>query len=114
MKFSIPWAPPSNNVALRSHWIKRARLNRTAAAYIVQAIGKPRQVASGRVSVTIQMHRKRSMDHDNLWGASKCIFDSIVKLGWAVDDSPKWMEQQVLPVDVTRSEPWTDISIESS
>jgi hypothetical protein len=48
------------------------------------------------------MYRKRPMDRDGAQGACKPIFDALVRLGWARDDSEKHMEQVVLPVVVNR------------
>jgi hypothetical protein len=75
------------------------------------AIGRPQQPERGRVRVTIQMFRRNPMDQDGAVGACKPIFDAITKLGWARDDSVRWMTQEVLPVRIDRKRPRTEVEI---
>jgi hypothetical protein len=99
------------NRALRTHWSQRRKSLEAAGAYIVAAIGKPEQPERGRVRVKIQMYRRNRMDQDGAVGACKPIFDTLVRLGWARDDSVRWMTQEVLPVVIDRRRPRTEIEI---
>lgn len=78
-------------------------MRETVGLYLLAILGRGRVV--GRVRVTIQMYRRNPMDSDNAKGACKVMFDALVRLGWAKDDSEKWMEQVVLPVIVDRKKP---------
>jgi hypothetical protein len=107
----IPWVPPSLNRALRTHWSGRHRTSKVAAGYLLAGLGKRHGAPPGRVRVTIQMYRKRPMDRDGATGSCKPIFDALVRFGWALDDSEKWMDQVVLPVVVENKPPKTEIEI---
>lgn len=111
IKFSIPWVPPSNNPYTRMHWSKQRKLVETAQWWIVSVVGRPNMPESRKVRVVITMHRRRALDKDNRYGACKPIFDSLVRLGYSVDDSDEWMNMEVMPVVVGRESPWTEIEI---
>ena len=65
-------------------------------------MGKNHGEVPAKVRVTVEMHRKRPVDRDGAQGACKPIFDALVRLGWARDDSEAHMEQNVLTVVVDR------------
>ena len=113
VEFEIPWVPPTLNQLLRLHWSKRRKMAWTAGAYLIAAGLSRRQPGTrSRVRVTIQMYRKNPTDRDGAQGSCKVFFDIIRRAGWAVDDSEKWMEQDVLPVIVDRRRPRTKVIIE--
>ena len=113
MTVTIPWVPPTLNKMLRSHWSKRKKDLQTVSIYLAGAgISRPRERESRKIRVAVQIYRKNPTDRDGNQGSCKVIFDSIVRLGLARDDSEKWMEQVVLPVIVDRKNPRTEISIE--
>ncbi|MFH1740200.1 MAG: hypothetical protein ABIH23_14420 [bacterium] len=101
-KFVILWVPPGLNVQLRMHWAVRRRLTETAAMYIASQIGQNARSETSRVWVSVQMYRYNGMDKDGAMGGCKPIFDALVRLGWAKDDRPEFMEQIVLPVKIER------------
>ena len=117
MTFSIPWVPPTLNQYSRAHWTRQREWVRIAAVYIHVGL-----VQSGhrfpccerrenKVRVTIQQHRRRPVDRDNL--TPKVLNDALVKLGIVVDDNEDHIEQVVLPVIVDRrAEPRTEITLE--
>jgi hypothetical protein len=112
LRFEIPWVPPSNNVIHRMHWSAQRQLVQTAAGYILGAVGLPASQETHRVRVRIIMYRRRALDRDNAFGAAKPIFDALVRLGYAVDDHPKCMEQRVLTAGVRRPrKPYTVIEV---
>jgi hypothetical protein len=112
MLFRVDWVPPSNNRSLRMHWTSRRQVSDVVGRLIVAAAGKPRDRESGRVRITITMYRHRLMDRDNAYGAAKPLFDALVRLGYAVDDSPRWMQQQVRTFVIDhRAIPRTEIEI---
>ena len=108
----IRWCPPSLNEQLRTHWSKRRKLTELAGLYIANKIGVNTEPPEGQVTVTIQMYRWNPVDADGAHGGCKPLFDAIVRLGWAKDDSEKYMRQIVLPTVVDRKNPRTVISIE--
>jgi hypothetical protein len=118
---TIPWVPPSGSRLVRMHWTAQRELVEVAGVYLVHGFGQ-NWTANWHpnpppdfITVTIQMYRKRALDTENAWFACKPIFDALVRLGWAKDDSPKHMNQVVLPVIVdTRAKPKTEITIEWS
>jgi hypothetical protein len=111
VRFAIPWTPPSLNVALRQHWSERRKSLQTVAGFIMQAVGRPQEPERGRVRVKIEMFRRNMLDADNAMAGCKPVFDALVRLGWARDDSLRWMEQVVLPVVIDRKRPRTEIEI---
>jgi len=108
----IPWCPPSLNRQLRMHWSKRRKLTELAGLYIANKIGVNTEPPDGKVVVTIKMYRWNPVDADGAHGGCKPLFDAIVRLGWARDDSAKWMHQVMEPVVIDRKNPRTVISIE--
>jgi hypothetical protein len=112
VSFTLPWVPPALNRALRSHWAPRRQTLHTATALLLAAGAGGREPERSPVRVTIQMYRRNGMDQDGAAGACKPIFDALVRLGWARDDRPRWMEQDVRPVILDRQgEPRTEIEI---
>lgn len=114
MQFRIDWTPPTLGKQLRTHPMKLPGLVKVAAVYIVAAIGKPAAREQRKVRVRLTLHRKprrKIKDDDNLHGMCKPLFDAIVRLGWAWDDSRKFMEQVVDPVVPDRDE-FTEIELE--
>ena len=116
MTFSIPWVPPTLNQYSRAHWTRQREWVRIAAVYMIAALGnnrdKFRKSETRRVRVTIQQHRRRPVDHDNL--TPKVLIDALVRLRVVEDDDAAHMEQVVKPAIVDRkAEPFTDITLES-
>ena len=112
ISFIIEWVPPALNKSLRTHWAERHRQRKVAAGYILAAIGHAGVYPVVPVRVTIQMYRRNVLDQDGAYGACKPIFDALVYLGYARDDSPRWMQQKVLPVLIDRRRPRTEIRLE--
>jgi len=116
----IPWVPPSGSRLVRMHWSAQRKLVEVAGVYLARGLGTSLDRGLWRVrelqpTITIQMHRKRDLDKDNRYAACKPIFDALVRLGWAKDDSPKYMNQVVMPVIVdAKTKPYTEITIEWS
>lgn len=109
--------PPPLNVTVRTRDFRRReslhQATHTAAALLLVEIGRKQPPETDRVRVTVQMYRWNALDDDGAHGASKPIFDALVRLGWAVDDRPRWMDQRVLPVIIDRVRPArTEIEIE--
>ncbi len=85
--------PPTANEYMRMHY--RVRMAQKSKWYtLIYAAffhDTPRK-ATGRRRVRVVVTSKRERDYANLWLAiDKCLLDSLVKLGWLVDDSPKFL-----------------------
>jgi hypothetical protein len=97
---------------LRMHRMNLPKLVKTVAIHIVAAVGKPSVREHRKVRVRITMHRRRQVkDDDNLHGMAKPYFDALVRLGYAHDDSTRWMQQVVDPV-VLGPEEFAEIEME--
>jgi len=96
-KVVIPVVYPSANVLLRQHWAKR-RSQIGKWAMVLQALMAHVPPASGRRRfVRITRYGKRELDPANAWtGADKLIVDNLVRLGYLVDDSRRWLTLSVL------------------
>jgi hypothetical protein len=114
LAFSLAWLPPTPNRMIRGHWTLEYRAVKTAALYILAAIGKPHCRPVGRPKVTIRMFRRVPMrDPDNARFASeKVILDALVRLGWLENDDGAHVEAHALPPLVDRRRPRTEIRLE--
>jgi Holliday junction resolvase RusA-like endonuclease len=61
-------------------------------------------------TVRITSYRGRMLDKDNLYGGVKVCLDALRKLNLIHDDSPKWIELEVIQVS-ERLNPRTEIEI---
>lgn len=93
----IPDCPPSANEFERLHWRARSRLIKAwyTEVYAAFRFGFPSKATKKRrVHVIVRSLRER--DFSNQWlGVDKLIHDNLTKLGWIVDDSPKWIEPSI-------------------
>jgi len=112
----IDWVPPTLNQHLRRHWSEYRHARRLAFGYLKAFLRRAPEAwrTAGRVRVHVQMYRRRMMDQDGAVGACKPLFDALVELGWARDDSPAAMEQVVPEVIVDRHRPRTDITLQEA
>ncbi len=96
-KAEIPKAPPSENVFLRTHFRERKRLKEIWYLELYTAFQESGITqATGKRSLRILVRSKKERDRANLWGpADKLICDNLKRLGWIVDDSPKWIDIDV-------------------
>ena len=53
---------------------------------------QPQQAVTSKVRLRIVSYRNRLVDFANLVGGAKPIPDCLQRLGYIVDDSPKWFE----------------------
>lgn len=84
--FTLPWAPDSLNVLLRTHWSRRHREN-GSTDLVVRASTRPadrtRRLA---LRVDFVIRRKRLLDEDNNAASIKPILDALVRTGVIFDD----------------------------
>lgn len=93
----IPCAPPSENEMLRMHFRQRKELKDIWYLHLYTSFFNSgiRKAKIKRV-VRITVRSKKERDRGNLWGpADKMILDNLTRLGFIVDDSPKWIDVDV-------------------
>jgi hypothetical protein len=101
--FTLPFALPSLNQTLRTHWAKRGRQRDKLAWEIMAQLGGPAHFPRPmfeRCRVTVTRHGTKLLDHDNLAGSCKLLVDSLcapskrhpMGLGIIVDDTPERCE----------------------
>lgn len=92
--------PSLNEViaATKKHWGQYAKIKRDATDAVVMVAAPMRRLhdnkAFDRVAITITWYEKergRKRDWDNITFAKKFILDGLVKSGWIVDDSPRYI-----------------------
>lgn len=91
-------APPSTNVLLRTHFRKRKEWRDIWYLHLYVAFfhtGITRAVGKRTVHITIRSVKERDKAN-NYTPADKLICDNLKRLGWIVDDSPKWIDLEVL------------------
>lgn len=90
--------PPSANVFLRTHWAERKKQKEVWYLHVYTAFfyeGVTR--ASGKRKVKLTIFSKKERDQTNQYlAADKLILDNLKRLGWIVDDSPKWMDLELI------------------
>ena len=119
--FTLPFALPSLNAVLRTHWAKRSRAKAELSQAVMAAIGGPFHFPPEpwrRVRVTITREGRKLLDVDNLAGSCKAVVDCLCVrsathphgLGIVQDDRPELMDM-VFRQSVTRY-PCTVVLIE--
>lgn len=91
-------APPSANVLLRTHFRKRKELKDVWYLHLYTGFfhsGITKAKVKRSVKITIRSKKERD-EANNVTPADKLILDNLKRLGLIVDDSPKWIELQVL------------------
>lgn len=99
IELTVPCRIESLNKTLRMHWAMRSRL-KSDWMWMLKIAG--RDVGLNKLlekvpfkKVTIVSHRKRLLDKDNAYGASKIPLDAIKELGWIEDDSTEHIKLKV-------------------
>ena len=98
VSFTVPFALPSLNTSLRTHWAKRGRERDALIKEIIAAVGGPAHYPRppfARCRLTVVRHGKRLLDADNLAASVKHLADALClptrrhpgSLGFIVDDS---------------------------
>ena len=96
-RFVIPRIPLTNNRLLRMHWAARRNDQKNWADHLM-AFRRPSIPTFSKVSIAIIVYRRRLQDVDNAVASVKGLVDELVKSGWAVDDSPEWLDLALMEV----------------
>jgi len=111
-RFTLPFALPTGNVIKKMHWAAYGRHRNRISSYVLGSLG--RGSVQSPVIVQVRCYRLRVPDTDNAAFGCKPLYDSLVRLGWAVDDKPAWM-RMVPPETVIvrkRSEQRTEVTLQ--
>ena len=100
----LPAVPVTQNEYLRLHWAKRARVNKDWQHLVSLFFPKRESVVMTKAKMQIEQHRHGLQDPDNRVAACKPLIDAIVRAGFLKDDSPNWLELDVIERKVGRSE----------
>ena len=120
--FKLPFALPSLNVQLRTHWAVRQRKQASMMQAVLVAIGGPRYRLSEpipRARVQVQRYSSGTLDPDNLAASCKGLLDVLCRastthpygLGFIEDDSPAHLELIVTQEKCKRGMGSTVVSI---
>lgn len=111
VSLSIPVAPQSANVLLRSHWSKqRKEVQRWGKLIAAYNPGKWQEALPVKATVQFTIYRKRLLDEDNATAALKPCIDAMCKLRFLSGDSPRWLNLKK-PRQIRSIVPRTEIRI---
>lgn len=100
---------PSQNRSQYSHWSTYAR-ERDAWFILLRAQLPPRDPPIQEpVRMILHSYRTRLVDYANLVGGAKPIPDSLVRLGYLKDDSPRWFSCEYHQTQVPKGEERTEL-----
>ena len=98
LEFEVSSPTPSNNQLLRMHWAVRGRKQRALTKEVwaittlnVWAWSPP----PAHVKVSIRRIGRRRLDHDNLYGGTKMLIDSLTACHLIQDDDEKHIDLTV-------------------
>ena len=99
---------PSQNNSHYRHWSHYAK-ERDLWFILLRGQLPPQQAVQEKVRLKIVSYRNRLVDFANLVGGAKPIPDCLQRLGYVVDDSPKWFDCSYEQIQCPRVEERTEI-----
>ncbi len=99
---------PSQNQLHYRHW-SRYRTERDAWFILLRSHLPPRSAVQEPVGLIIRSYRNRLLDYANLVGGAKPIPDSLIRLGYLKDDSPRWFSCRYEQIQVPRKDERTEL-----
>lgn len=113
LRIVLPWPTPSNNEIRKMHPQAYARRKRELIMVLQLLTRNCRRIAVCRRRVSIERHGSRALDRDNLFGGCKILLDALRAAGGLlIDDSPKWLELDVINVKSKRVDAHTVVIVE--
>jgi len=100
---------PSQNQLHYRHW-SRYTQERDAWFILLRAQLPPRRPVQEPVALAIRSYRQRLVDYANLVGGAKPIPDCLIRLGYLVDDAPRWFRCTYEQHQVARAQERTEIA----
>ena len=107
-KIVIKRRVPSQNLSQYRHW-RTYTQERDAWFVLLRAKLPPRQAVDEPMRIVLHSYRSRLVDFANLVGGAKPIPDSLVRLGYLKDDSPRWFTCDYFQTQVAKAEERTEI-----
>ncbi|MBA3707818.1 MAG: hypothetical protein H0W83_03230 [Planctomycetes bacterium] len=108
MKIIINRRVPSQNASQYRHW-SRYTQERDAWYVLLRSKLPPREPIAEPVRMVLHSFRTRLVDFANLVGGAKPIPDSLIRLGYLKDDSPRWFSCDYHQTQVPKAEERTEI-----
>jgi hypothetical protein len=99
---------PSQNASQYAHWSAYTR-ERDAWFVLLRAQLPPRVPPDQPVRLVLRSYRTRLVDYANLVGGAKPIPDSLIRLGYLKDDSPRWFFCDYQQFQVAKAEERTEL-----
>lgn len=106
----LPGRNEAENAA-RTHWARGAKLKKEATELVAwECKTQHVQKIDGEVIVEVTFYeRDRRRDADNVLGGLKYILDGLVVAGVLTDDSRKYVELKINPVEVDKTDPRIEV-----
>lgn len=99
---------PSQNASQYTHWSVYTK-ERDAWFILLRAQLPPRDPPDQPVRMLLRSYRNRLIDFANLVGGAKPIPDSLVRLGYLKDDSPRWFSCEYQQIQVAKADERTEL-----
>lgn len=99
---------PSQNVNQYKHWSAYTK-ERDLWFILLRAQLPPRDPVQEPVRLVLHSYRTRLVDYANLVGGAKPIPDSLIRLGYLKDDSPRWFSCEYFQSQVPKGEERTEL-----
>lgn len=99
---------PSQNASQYAHWSAYTK-ERDAWFVLLRAQLPPRVPPDQPVRLVLRSYRTRLVDYANLVGGAKPIPDSLIRLGYLKDDSPRWFFCEYQQFQVAKAEERTEL-----
>jgi hypothetical protein len=100
----------SGNKQTFGHW-RQYMLYRNAWATLMRIKLPAKEPPTELVSIKIRSYRTRLLDYANLVAGCKPIPDTLKRLGYIKDDSPKWFHCEYEQVQVAKTDERTEIEV---
>ena len=99
---------PSQNASQYRHW-RNYTQERDVWFVLLRSRLPPRSPVDEPVRMVLHSYRTRLVDFANLVGGAKPIPDSLIRLGYLKDDSPRWFSCDYFQTQVPKAEERTEI-----
>jgi hypothetical protein len=99
---------PSQNQTQYGHWRAYAK-ERDMWYALLRAQLSPRLPPDCPVRLSLRSYRTRLVDYANLVGGAKPIPDSLIRLGYLKDDSPRWFHCDYAQTTVPKADERTEL-----
>lgn len=94
---TVPIVPMTNNQRERAHWstLKKEKDDWTLLIPLCAEANRQQEGERRMVEIVFCKTKGPESDPDNLHARCKSILDALVRRGWMIDDSPKYIDLRV-------------------